>query len=570
MSNAMFHGSNVVVTGGTITQVNDNRQTGKVSIERLQEAAAPAAFHDSGDRRDPPRCHPNTRVAVQEKIMNWILGLDPETRNALIMWLHGPAGSGKSAIAQTIAEWAFQEKLLLTSYFFSRFDSTRNHERSLIATIAYQVTTNLPSARECILAAIDADPLIFTRSLQTQTHSLIVKPLRDLIASGYFREPTSMRLVIIDGLDECEDREGQLIILDAISTALQQYRIPLIFLIASRPEHDITHAFGAGYLGEKSTRLPLDHEYQPSSDIELFLRDKFLFITETHPFKAQIPPNWPTEEVLQKLVLKSSGQFIYAATVVKFVRSTRHRPMDRLDIVIGLRPAARDLPFAELDVLYHHIFSSVDDIGPVFRILILYLLSRHRFGLDGFLTLHDIEEILGFSPGEIPVLICDLASVITIGKVRDNLSHLYLLHASLEDFFFDKSRSKNLYIDQPLWHARFAHMFFQHVASSSDVKVSMSKLCYNIAGASPSVELRQEILDFDITKLLRPNSKVRNTAAQVMAHIKAALTMQQNFMLITFDRLTNISESIWSPITPTLDSSPLWPLLSTEWGIAIT
>ncbi|KDR79921.1 hypothetical protein GALMADRAFT_1169741 [Galerina marginata CBS 339.88] len=455
--------------------------------------------------------------------MNWILALDPETRNALIMWLHGPAGSGKSAIAQTVAEWAFKNKLLLTSYFFSRFDSTRNHERSLIATIAYQATTCLPGVRDLILAAIDTDPLIFTRSLDAQIQSLIFEPLRDLIACGYFNEPNSMRLVIIDGLDECGDRDDQLVILDAISTALKQYNLPIIFLIASRPEHDITHAFGLEYLGEISTRLPLDDEYEPSSDIELFLRDKFMSITKTHPFKAQIPSNWPAEEILEKVVLKSSGQFIYAATVVKFVRSTRHRPMDRLDIVLGLQPAARDLPFAELDALYHHIFSSVDALELILQIIALHLLERESRAFGGSLTVQDIEEVLALSPGEIPILLCDLASVVMIDELFDGfrrVAYLKFLHASLEDFFFDQSRSKSLYIDKTLWQVQFVHMFFQHVASRPHIKISTSRLCFLIQGVSPSAELRQEIIKCDITKFLVQDNEVLDTIKEFLKYIK--------------------------------------------------
>ncbi|KDR82263.1 hypothetical protein GALMADRAFT_20947, partial [Galerina marginata CBS 339.88] len=146
--------------------------------------SSPAAFHNSEERRDLPKCHPNTRVALLKKLKNWVFRLDPETRYALITWLYGPAGSGKSAIAQTIAEWAFEEGLLLASYFFSKFDSTRNHPRTLIATIAYQVASALPEIRDHIFGAIETDPLVFSRSLTTQISDLIVQPLNRLISSG--------------------------------------------------------------------------------------------------------------------------------------------------------------------------------------------------------------------------------------------------------------------------------------------------------------------------------------------------------------------------------------------------
>ncbi|KDR67170.1 hypothetical protein GALMADRAFT_18872, partial [Galerina marginata CBS 339.88] len=276
------------------------------------------AFHNSNDVYDPPKCHPNTRIAVLDKIMKWIRGLDPETRDALIMWLNGPAGSGKSAIARSIAERCYEEGILVASYFFARSDPTRNHGRSLIATIAYQASTRFPDIRDGIIRAVDRDPFVFTHSLEAQILALIVTPLRELIDAGYFNTPDSARIIIIDGLDECNDRSSQVKILTAISTTLQRHRLPLIFLIASRPEHDIRHSFDVGYMKEITTRLPLNDDYLPSDDIRLFLQDKFTEIKETHPFKVQMPLTWPADQDLRELVRKSSGQFIYASTVVKF------------------------------------------------------------------------------------------------------------------------------------------------------------------------------------------------------------------------------------------------------------
>ncbi|KDR67130.1 hypothetical protein GALMADRAFT_22031, partial [Galerina marginata CBS 339.88] len=272
------------------------------------------AFHNSSDVYDPPKCHPNTRVAVLDKIMNWIRGLDSETRDALIMWLNGPAGCGKSAIARSIAELCYEEGILVASYFFSRSDPMRNHARSLIATIAYQASIRFPDIRDHLIRIIDMDPFIFTRSLDAQIMALIVEPLRDCIDAS----AAAPRIVIIDGLDECDDRSSQVKILTAISTTLRLHRLPLIFLIASRPEHDIRHSFDVGYLKEITTSIALNDDYLPSDDIRLFLQDKFTEIKDTHPFKAHIPPTWPSLKVLESLVDKSSGQFVYASTVVKF------------------------------------------------------------------------------------------------------------------------------------------------------------------------------------------------------------------------------------------------------------
>ena len=50
--------------------------------------------------------------------MNWNFGLREEDRDAMIMWVNGAAGTGKSAIAQTIAERCHNLGLLLSSFFF--------------------------------------------------------------------------------------------------------------------------------------------------------------------------------------------------------------------------------------------------------------------------------------------------------------------------------------------------------------------------------------------------------------------------------------------------------------------
>jgi hypothetical protein len=171
----------------------------------LHQEMATAAFHNSKEHFDPPKYHPNTHLAVLEKIMKWIKW--EEDLDAFIMWVYGPTGSGKSAIAQTIAKMCEQEMILLASLFFSRNNPLRRTANPLIATIAYKITWNLPDVRNAILEAIECDPLIFSKSLVVQVKSLIVTPLQSL--AGFFNGLTSRRLVTINGLDECSEPKVQ-------------------------------------------------------------------------------------------------------------------------------------------------------------------------------------------------------------------------------------------------------------------------------------------------------------------------------------------------------------------------
>jgi len=270
--------------------------------------------------------------------MDWILGLGVDDQNAAILWMYGPAGAGKTAIAHDIAHCCDLEKLLLASFFFSRSDPTRSNAKFLIPTIAYQIAINIPGTREKISATIEQDPLILTRSLEAQMAALIVEPLCEPLEAGYFNTPTSQRLIIIDGLDECDDSAVQCSILQIISLLFHDDHLPLLIIVASRPEQHLAHSFRTGALPEFHTTLALDATYKPDDDIRLFLTDNFKQVKATHPMSSYLDNSWPSDDVLEGLVKKSSGQFVYASTVMKYVSSIRHKPADRLNVVLGIRP----------------------------------------------------------------------------------------------------------------------------------------------------------------------------------------------------------------------------------------
>jgi len=86
-------------------------------MELLQQKIVPGAFHNADERGDPQKCHPHTRESVVKSIVDWVKVAD---KVALFLWLYGPAGAGKTAIAQTIAELLEGLGLLAAAFFFSR------------------------------------------------------------------------------------------------------------------------------------------------------------------------------------------------------------------------------------------------------------------------------------------------------------------------------------------------------------------------------------------------------------------------------------------------------------------
>jgi hypothetical protein len=175
--------------------------------------------------------------------------------------------------------------------------------------------------------------------------------------------------------------------------------------------------------------------------------------------KAYLDQSWPSIDVLERLVNKSSGQFIYASTVVKYVSSLRHQPADRLNVVLGIQPPrhAREMPFGELDALYMHILSAVEERDSE---MVLLILGFHILGDYPLLNPRNLESFFLLNIGDIEMLFGDLSSIITIS---DNYPYFHMLHASFGDFLLDAARSKEFYIDPPGIHTTCMHLCFQHI-----------------------------------------------------------------------------------------------------------
>ena len=169
-----------------------------VGLARLFQASAKDVAYDSLERYPPSKCHPGTRRDIIETIERWITN----PAGLGVFWLHGPAGSGKSAIAQTICESSAERKQLLASFFFMRGSPERRTIRNFIPTLACQASTSKTDLRQHIGNAIEADFGILHRSTSTQLLKLVVEPLQSSTPSQ-----SDSFLLVVDGLDECEGKD---------------------------------------------------------------------------------------------------------------------------------------------------------------------------------------------------------------------------------------------------------------------------------------------------------------------------------------------------------------------------
>ncbi|KAJ7845015.1 hypothetical protein B0H14DRAFT_3685182, partial [Mycena olivaceomarginata] len=369
-----------------------NNRHGEPGLHILYRAAACDAFYDSAERFPPPKCHPETRTKMLQDLLKWSSNANSHN----VLWLHGPAGAGKSAIAQSFCQKLKEDGRLGASFFFKRLHPSRGTGNRLFPTIAYQLALHLPELKTAISQIVEDDPSSVNRALLTQLQKLIIKPCRQSICTGAF-------VIVIDGLDECENPNTQEEILRSIGIVIQDAPLPFRIFLASRPEPHI-HDIFVGPLDQKYLSVNVN---QASEEVRQFLVREFARIRREHrDTMAMVPHPWPSLNVIDNLVAKSSGYFIYASTVIKFVDDRNFRPPEQLDIIIGMSPPDSEAPFSALDQLYTEILSKVPRRSQLLRILTFITAN---LGLE----VSKIERLLNLKSGDVQLTLCTRSQVST-------------------------------------------------------------------------------------------------------------------------------------------------------------
>ncbi|TFK28402.1 hypothetical protein FA15DRAFT_691863 [Coprinopsis marcescibilis] len=428
--------------GNVIHQTITTYRSGPDGIEILFKFISPDAIHDAEARFEAPRCHPETRIVVQEDIMTWGVPLAGAVQDpAFFLWLLGAAGTGKSAIQQTIAEKLDEKKIVAASFFFSHQFIDRDNEGKLAATLAYQIALNIPDVRPHVAAAVIDNPSVFTKSFEKQVEILILEPIALAIA----RDPSSLqywpKLIIIDGLDECKGEDHRLSVLVTLHKCLASGRLPFRVALASRAELPMRDFFAPSGLGGSCTRIiELNESYNPGADIRLYLGSAFTLIRN----KNKLELTWPPEAAIDKLVDNASGQFIYASTVVKFVSDeTQQRPKEHLQLILD-QAVISSAPYAALDATYTAILNkSVSPKESITTLRIALGIRLADFSRAGFcqLTASEIDSFLQLEPSHVERLFGRLHSLVIIpAGDAVKLKPYSLYHKSLRDFLAAPSR----------------------------------------------------------------------------------------------------------------------------------
>ncbi|KIK24638.1 hypothetical protein PISMIDRAFT_397348, partial [Pisolithus microcarpus 441] len=415
------------------------------------------------------KCLDGTRTEILRDIMNWIN--DPDLAAPRILWLHGQAGRGKSAIAHTIASWVKDVGGLGSCFCFARDRQTEHREEKILTTIARDLAGRDQSFRRALADALSEDhTLKTTPDVMQQWQQLLLNPLSKV--NGAI---VGNVVVVIDALDESgPDTSREHILSLLASPGAAQLPSNFRILLTSRPLADIQRVLSTA-AHVKATSLDDISAQLAERDIQLYVSAEL-----------RLHPEIGAAEV-QSISQKSDGLFEWARLACRFIKPNRpgRTIMERYNEVMS--PQSGD-GGSLLDVIYRTILEDIvpqDEITlPRFRSVMQQIMST-----SVPLQLDALDEMRSHFPPEedrfeIWIILEFMAPLLS--GITDRGSVVRPLHASFYDFLTDEKRSGMYFVGGSSIHGLLAF---------SSLHTLCNDLKFNICGLESSYFRNAEVVD---------------------------------------------------------------------------
>ena len=297
------------------------------------------------------KCLDGTRTGILNEVVDWINCTDPVAPR--ILWLHGQAGKGKSAIAHTVALQARNLGVLGSCFCFTRVRQHEGLHTKLFPTIARNLADRDLRLRPLLAQAISNDySSRDTADIAMQWQEFIIEPLSRLEGSS-----TANVVVVIDALDESGGETTRELVLEAFAAHGAKLPATIRILLTSRPLVDIQEMLNA-----------TEHIYARSLDdidTELTIADIRLYVS----YRLKRFGTTFSDENLQHLATKSDGVFEWARLACDFV-SNRIKVIaqQRLDEILSHAPGNGRTLLDEIYVTFLKEFTrGQSDVLGMFR-----------------------------------------------------------------------------------------------------------------------------------------------------------------------------------------------------------
>ncbi|KAG8753309.1 hypothetical protein FRC11_007538, partial [Ceratobasidium sp. 423] len=347
---------------------------------------------------------PGTTVAVPAEILSWVDMSTPGSK----YWVRGVVEQEKTRIAYTLSKELKSRFALAASFFCSRWIPASRDVKRVIPSIACQMARFSRAYLSALDHILIRNRNILTLPLKLQFQKLILKPLKEV----HEALPASL-VVVIDALDECDDKESclQLLLL------LLQTELPLKVVVFSQPRPRIQRC-----LKDLDANVPpqiilheLDNTMSPV-DIETYLR---ITLGSISPLPLDV----------SGLVDQAGNLVPYAVTVTRFLHSHRSWSyrQGQLNAIRCTPPHPLSSPHAELDALYRivlrEIFGqsnlSAEEVTVTEQILDMII------HFQGILTIESIAGLLKLDLGKAELALRFLRPVIHFSEYDGRVVPFY-------------------------------------------------------------------------------------------------------------------------------------------------
>lgn len=298
-------------------------------------------------------------MGLLSNVDTWVR--DPNAEK--MAWVHGYAGSGKSALLNSIARNLEKAYIPFTTFTCKRDDADRSDVQRILPTICYDLTRYYGDYQGTI-SDVSKQPegrAITTGDVARQMELLFgVSPSYSVISPAGACRPL-VHVILIDALDECKDVRQRGVLAQSLGDLVKA--VPWIKVImTSRRESDIANVL-ANDKAIYCININAD-EWKTSADISMFIEDRC----------RQLGLNLSPDQA-KRFQEKASGLFIWCSTVFRYIEdSKKGRTSLVADILRDQTQNREENPHAPLYLLYQHVLNSAVT-GPSDRKLMESVLS---------------------------------------------------------------------------------------------------------------------------------------------------------------------------------------------------
>ena len=372
-----------------------------------------------------------------------------------IFLLSGVAGSGKSAIAHTIAGLFHEQKRLGSSYCFIRADQANRRPDNLLSTITLNIADVDQHWKISLYNIVKGDrSLRTTVSATEQFTKFILEPAMALTTVGPI-------LVVIDALDESAKGQSRKDLLDTLAERVSDLPSNFRILMTTRPEPDIVRAF-ENNRHTLCKYMDTINEASNTADITLFVEKHLSDV-------SSLEEKWPNKRWCQMLVESSEGLFQWASTACRAIKDPEGMIPETERLSSFVKPSARGLDALYSEALLQ-VFHGRDDDA----------VSRCKSVMGWILAMKEPLSISAHSAlrGDklVELILPKLGSFFS-GVNRQDIP-IRPLHASFFEFLTNKNRSTEAYYVDPSQQNRSLAL--------SSLRVMKYGLRFNIAGLETS------------------------------------------------------------------------------------